>query len=474
MALGIVGVTAPMLAAGLWPIVGRREWFLALPPAQVVLIYFAKGVARLLGSTRWASLRHARSSQITIQRLGVEKLMEFTDPGKDPLSRQALEGALGSGDPEILRSSATRLFKLGLRDLVADALAKPFVDPERAMRVSYLVGDVLRVIGPDAAGPLLRRLESLATPTACRTAVLYALRGQKDESVVRGVRGALGDPDAALRAAAVEWVGVTDPAGARELLLPALNDPAPAVRSACLRAFEARRDRSSNDDLLKLTEDAVPAVRRVAMEVLGALGEPRVAPSAVRALKDPDDEHRYRAILALGTLRAAEAVDPLLAALEDSALDLRPHVARSLGQIGDSRAVGGLAKALRRDPLYATRVRAAEALGSMGWRTESPADHAAWAIAKGDWNHPFVGNEETLEGFDAALKDGDAAGGALLRLEQLLQNQAAQVPDSWLFRLSELDGIRGPMEERRGPELLDCQPVRKAARAEIARRAAKK
>jgi hypothetical protein len=58
-------------------------------------------------------------------------------------------------------------------------------------------------------------------------------------------------------------------------------------------------------------------------------------------------------------------------------------------------------------------------------------------------------------------------------LAPLLRDQAAQIPDAWLFRLSELDGVHGP-EQRGSRDLLDCQPVRKAARTEIARRAATK
>ena len=63
--------------------------------------------------------------------------------------------------------------------------------------------------------------------------------------------------------------------------------------------------------------------------------------------------------------------------------------------------------------------------------------------------------------------------GALPRLARLLQEKAAEVPDSWLMRLSELDQVMGPEQERKDPELLDCEPVRKAARAEMARRAGK-
>jgi HEAT repeat protein len=467
---GVLGLTSPMLAAGAAPFVGLR-WCWVPPLAQVVLLSLMTGTARFLGSTFLASRRHARSAEPTTRQLGVEKLMAFHDPGTKRRSRQAVEEALKTGDSQILRTSAVTLYKLGLREAVAEALAQPFLDPDRAMREAYIVANVLTELGAEAAGPLLRRLETASTPSACRVGVLYALRTQKDERVVRGVRPSLEDADAAVRVAAVEWVAWTDPAAAREMLLPLLSDPASAVRAACLRAFEHRRDRPSGDELLRLADDPVPAVRRVAIEVLGTLGEPQAAAPAIRALKESDDEHRYWAVLTLGKLRTAEAVDPLLTLLQDSAPDLRPHVARSLGQIGDPRALDGLVRALRSDPLYATRVRAAEALESMGWRPPGPAEQAALALAKGTWEHPFEGDPETLEGFDTALKDGEAAPFALPRLARLAEEKAAQIPDSWLFRLSELDGVRGPMEERRGPDLLDCQPVRKAARTEIARRA---
>jgi HEAT repeat protein len=462
----VLVLTGPMLAAGLVPF-GLGWWSLLTPAGQALLLLAGRQVARLLGSTREVSLRHARSEDLPVRHSGVAKLIAVADLEKDRDARRALEDALGSGDPEILRSAAVALSRAGLMPVVAEALAKPFLDPWRATAESYSVGELLRELGADAAGPLLKLLES---PAACRVAILSALRGLKDERVGRAVQRLLGDPDASVRAAAVEWVGREDPPGARELLLPALKDATSLVRTSALRAFEARRDLSAADELLRLTGDESSAVRRVAIEVLGKLKEPRVAGPAIRALQEPDDESRYWAILALGEAGAAEAVEPLLAALEDPAVDLRAHVARSLGRIGDRRACEGLARAMRSDPSYATRVRAAEALEAMGWRAEAPADRSALAIAKRSWDHPFEADPETLEGFQAALKDGDAAVGALPRLARLLQEKAAQISDSWLMRLSEVDNVLGP-EHRGSAEALDCQPVRKAARAEIARRA---
>ncbi len=470
----LVGFTAPLIVVGVARVPGVGWWSLLTPAAQVVLFLFGRTLAGFLGSTRRVSLAHARSTDPERRQAGVAKLLLATDPSKDRVAREVLEDALQSGDPDILRSSAVTLYRLGLRNVVAEALAKPFLDPERVIRETFGVGRVVQELGADVTGPMLKLLETPSLPPGSRVGVMHALHGLKDEGIVRAIRRALEDADPHVRAGAVEWIGVTDPPGAREWLLPTLKDGASGVRTAALRAFEARRERSAGDDLLPLADDPAPVVRRVALEVLGKLEEPRVAGAAIRALKEPDDEHRYWAILALGKVRAVEAVEPLIAALEDPAIELRPKAAEALGKIGDRRGCDALARSLRHDPLYQTRVRAAEALASLGWRAETPADLAAWAIAKGDWNHPFVGSEETLEGFDAALKDGDAASGALLRLAQLLQDQAAQIPDPWLFRLSELDGVLGPPDDRRPPDPLDCQPVRKAARAEMARRASTK
>jgi HEAT repeat protein len=463
-----------MMAAGLARF-GLGAWGLLAPVAQAVLLLSSREIARVLGATRAVALRHARSAEMELRRVGVLKLIAVVDMAKDREARQALEEALGSGDPQIVRSAAVILFRAGLTQVVAEALAKPFLKPDRATAESYTVGDVLRDLGADAAAPVLRLLESPGTPTACRVAILStALRGLKDAPVCRAVQRVVGDPDADVRAAAVEWIGREGPPGARDLLIPALSDSSSLVRTSALRAFEARRDRSAADHLLRLTGDESPAVRRVAIEVLGKLEEPRVAGPAIRALKEPDDESRYWAILALGKARATEGVEPLLAALEDPAVDLHPHAARSLGEIGDRGACDGLVRAMRTDPLYATRVRAAEALESMGWKAQAPGDQAALAIAKGTWDHAFDADPETLGGFQAALKDRDAAVGALPRLARLLRENPAQASDSWLMILSELENVLGPEMERRGPEHLDFQSVRNAARAEMARRAATK
>jgi HEAT repeat protein len=465
-----LAISGPLIVAGLIPVVGLR-WSLLGPAAELLLLVGARGVGRVAGSRRAAVLRHARSDAVLVRRLGVEKLVARRDLAKDPEALQALADALGSGDSEIVTFAAVALTRLGQVGVVAEALARPFLDPGRSMRDASAVGSALRELGPDAAIPILGLLESPSTPFLGRHAIFTSLHGIKDERVVRVIRRVAEDPDPRMRAGALEWLRRDDPVGSGELLRRALRDSAGAVRIVALHAVRILRNRSVADEVVPLTEDAEPTVRRVAIEVLGGFEDPRVAAAAIRALTEPDEELRRQAILALGKVRPAEAVEPLLAALEDPAMLLRSDAAEALRKIGDRRACPALARTIRTDPWYAARAQAALALESMGWKPESPEDQAAWALAMGIWEHPFEPDANTLAGFQAALKDADAARGALPRLARLLEEKPAGISDALLWSFSQLDQVLGPELKRGGPQLLDCDPVRKAARAEIARRA---
>jgi len=113
--------------------------------------------------------------------------------------------------------------------------------------------------------------------------------------------------------------------------------------------------------LLELSASDEPAIRARALELVGLIGEARDAKQIVDRLSDPAAAVRAAAADALGRLGAGEARDALVRALDDRVPAVRAAAARALGQAGGRRAAEALLPVARGDSFEPARA-AADAL----------------------------------------------------------------------------------------------------------------
>jgi HEAT repeat protein len=113
--------------------------------------------------------------------------------------------------------------------------------------------------------------------------------------------------------------------------------------------------------LVELSESDEPAIRASALELMGLVGEAGDAAPVLRRLSDPSAAVRAASADALGRLGAGEARDALIRALEDRIPGVRAAAARALGQTGSRRAVDVLLPIARSDAFEPAQA-AAEAL----------------------------------------------------------------------------------------------------------------
>jgi HEAT repeat protein len=110
--------------------------------------------------------------------------------------------------------------------------------------------------------------------------------------------------------------------------------------------------------LLTLTADGQPAVRAAAVEVVGLLGTAADAAPLLEHLADPAAAVRAMSAGALGRLGAGVAQDALVRALDDRVPAVRTAAATALGHIGGPHATGALVAMARTDSFEPARAAA--------------------------------------------------------------------------------------------------------------------
>ncbi|MFI6145503.1 fumarate reductase/succinate dehydrogenase flavoprotein subunit [Streptomyces sp. NPDC051109] len=217
---------------------------------------------------------------------------------------------------------------------------------------------------------------SAATAGSGSPRILELLALAEESPDLTALRPYLGDPDPAVRAAAVTVIGETVPAGAGPELAARLADADPAVRAAAAAALRELLEVLPGDpELGAALRAALPvpdaAVRAATLEALRALrlGD---ADLYAESLADPDPEVRIHAVRALVSV---DAVDALARAAADPAREVRVAVAKGLAVV-HAPAPAPLDPLLT-DPDPLVRAAALAALAATG----CPAPYAATAVA---------------------------------------------------------------------------------------------
>jgi HEAT repeat protein len=246
---------------------------------------------------------------------------------------------LGDLDDEIGDWDATRLADL------CDELLRA-----ESARASRSLLQLIASLGQrDVVDPLMR---GLSHPLAVvRAACARALAGCADAHAA--LRGALGDPDAEVRLAAIAAL----PADAGSDLAPLLADADPHVRAAA-----AARSPATSEHLVRMLEGGDREARLAAIAVAGEAQAPLIA----RAISDPDPMLSAAALERLAALSPDRVpADAIARALDAEDPQVRCAGLRAAARGSERLANERVARALR-DPVAEVRSWAAQALASAG------------------------------------------------------------------------------------------------------------
>jgi HEAT repeat protein len=268
-----------------------------------------------------------------------------------------------------------------------------------------VVARAVQGLGDIAYEPAIDRLRPLLKSPSGRVrgATLSTLQRLGGDSALPDLRGALGDPDPAVRLFAIRVLGFRRSADDFPALARLTDADSDDVQVAALQAIAGIPDHEKEirEVAGKLLLDPSAAVRIEAASVIGGLGPSLVAPTMLRLLQEdpepavrraiaysigrsfmdqdrpavekalasaaraPDAQVRESALWAWGMIDGPQAKRVLHDGLKSTEPSVRRTAVEQLGRMNDPEVVPDLIAGLR-DPQPEVRQAAAEALGRMG------------------------------------------------------------------------------------------------------------
>lgn len=321
-----------------------------------------------------------------IRRLAVERATTL-----------APEQALGIflerlGDPSwrVRKASIERLAASRDPGPVVAALVRALGDGENPGRRNAAL-EALIQCGSPAVPSLLEA--SHADDVDVRKQIVDALGGIGDARSVGRLSELLSDPDANVRGAAADALGLAGrPACGPVLVRTASEDPESLVRLSALRALDRLQVPVVTADLVGLLDDAI--LRPAVYALLGTSGDDEALDWLLKGLAESGRSGREAAMQALVALAAraegsdlarvvervrgaADQAGPALAdaieRLEEAPLPRRLVLVQFLGLVGRPEAVGPLLEAGADEALASTVL---DSLAGLGEALESPVDAA--------------------------------------------------------------------------------------------------
>ena len=237
-------------------------------------------------------------------------------------------------DPNVRAAAVCALARLG-DGRAAMVIVKGLKDTEAFVRVTT-VGLVRSVPGEDVTSSVVALLPELQPEN--RTLVLLALGDRGDASAAGAVLKYAGDPDPAVRMAALAAVGKLGDADAVKPLVAHLTGTPEEEADAAERALTVLKGNDVDATLSGLLEGAVPTLRTRLLLVLGARGMAGAVQAMLVSTEDPDPAVRQAVFKALGMGVSAKdfplLVDALVAAQDDT------REAAELGTVAAMRRLG--------------------------------------------------------------------------------------------------------------------------------------
>ncbi len=309
---------------------------LATPPRVALAVAIAVSMAalvpllrRLAGVYRETLVGNLRSADV---RLVAGSLEALAEPHNSDVVPQLLSLAAQTADPVLTENVLKAAGTIGDERFLPLLLAS--LKSENSSLKIAAAGALQRFDRPEVQTALL---EALTSETSARVkASLIAALGSGREVLYPVLRAGLVDPEARVRANAVEAIGLSgDPLLISELrpLLDSVSAREIANVIVALSRVGQHRP-AARDALLRIFEGADRALLASALWAAGELGDDSLAPTVRRYVGDDDAMVRRNAVIALGKLEepgVVQAMVRLLLGPPDDAMAMARAVSRLPG-----------------------------------------------------------------------------------------------------------------------------------------------
>lgn len=308
---------------------------------------YLKAVPRLILLLEDPVEEVALASQLSLEKLKentVEPLLSALDraqPGQlarmteilgNIRSRKAVDRLcqlLGHTDHQVRQSAAQALGEIGDTRAVAD-LTKLLGDPEEGVRCAVAIS--LGKIGDESA---VEPLVSLIKETTCQVKK------------------------------AAQALAMIDSPKRKVHLLPLLTHRSPEVRTSTVYSLEGLKDHEVFEHLKQKLQDQSWQVRKAAVEVLGRSGEAKAKNALINGLNDEKPDVRMASVNAISGLVGDDVQQALIACLSDSNMGVRCEAIKGLADYRTDEVLKALTKALSHGYLV-EQIAICETLGKMG------------------------------------------------------------------------------------------------------------
>jgi len=250
----------------------------------------------------------------------------------------ALIAALKDGDVEVRRAAAQSLSNLEDPRAIP-AFIEALKDSDAEVRTC--AASALGEFEDKRAVPGLIAL--LKDPnTDVRHAALSSLGNFSDQVPVEAILTALADSDPDIKVSALNLVCSHDgddekPVDPRviQAVIGLIGNPNANVRAQAIETISSLQLKEAPAGLLAAAKDKNPDVRQHVAEALGSIHDPRAVPTLKELVQDPNADVRESAVEALGEIRDRTALEALVGALKSSDAGVRRRAAEALGQRDD-------------------------------------------------------------------------------------------------------------------------------------------
>jgi HEAT repeat protein len=359
---------------------------------------------------------------------------------RDPLARMAygiLEEGLRDPDPFVRGAAAKALSDAGTQ-IVLPLIEIALGDPDITVRLFAVealpqlpVRDARRLIPASLSDP-----DASVRLTAIRVIAEAWPAGHAGEWLRPQLERAAGDPDGAVRLAALGALGLDGNVNTLSPFREALSDPQPETRLSAAFALGLTRHPTAAPLLMEALADPASSVRGHAAKALGELQAAEGIESLARVARDDSDPWvRSLAVTALSSLNGSDTAAHLRAAARDEDGLVRLSAGLALIEIGDRRGMDLLEEAFGHAE-YGIRSGAARSVGELGHRAPAAipperavklllpllTDEVARVRAATVRALGWVGRPDVIPFLRAALSDSSPAvrcyaSGAILRVK---------------------------------------------------------
>lgn len=300
-------------------------------------------------------------AEALLNRLREEKdlavRLQIIEAGGKLRDGRLVEAGLADSDPRLV-TAAIRAATPAQADALAGLL--PSLSPAQQQAAIESLGR----FGGDH-GDAVASLLAGSPDVPRKLAVLKALGQMRAKALLPAVKPLLADGHPTVRRVALEALaGMAEPEFRRQQAAFMLGDPDAAVRAAAAQVLVELPLPGARDALLELLPDPSRPVHRLAREALVSIGRDTVEPAAA-LLTDVDPRRREDGSYILGRLGSDASFEKHVALLEDDDWDVVRQAADSLRLIGRAEAGPALLQALIRINRHGQSAHTGDALSAI-------------------------------------------------------------------------------------------------------------